>query len=218
MAIFPHPQHVQLRHQLLRNAGIADAAQAATWWAVHKASFADMLRLVAENQARRFPGLIAAYPPETAVQPPWKVAYGFILLVVKDPDLTLLVPELSVLPSLTYPYREVPGGRTGKVLVVDGWTGGEPTGLLGILPTVRVQLDGTLSRANEAAFDVFRKLQVVLDATLRIRDIRGPARAALDSEGWRQVPYLRRGSGRLFAEQGFDQQLGCRDFPDQEAP
>jgi hypothetical protein len=205
------PHHAQLRHPLLRCADISDAAQALTAWEVHKKSFLDLLRLVAEHQMHRFPERIIAYPPETASRPISQVAYGFQLLLVRGSDLALMVPELAGYPFLSYPYREVSSGRTGRLLIVDGWTA-EPQGLLATLPSVRVTLDGSLDRVQEAAFMVFHKLQIILDAVLRIPEMQGSERGRLEHEGWTAIPYLRKGSGRLLAGQSTRQRFEMGDF------
>jgi len=192
MVIF-RPAHAQLRHPFLQ-ADVSDAAWAETIWQVHLKSLGDLLQLVALEQQRRYPNLVVAFPPETAARPISHAPYGFTLLVLRHADLASLVPELRSYPALTYPVRCFPGGKADTILVVDGWSG-EPTGLLAHAATLAIQLDGTLKGVREVAWRLFDELGVVLDATLRIRDFRGTARAQYDRDGWTGIDGLRRAAG-----------------------
>jgi hypothetical protein len=173
---------------------ISHAARATTAWQVHLYSFFHLLQIVAEEQRRRFPDQVVAYPPETRSFRIDQVAFGFQLLVLRYSDLSVLIPGLEAFPSTTYPARIVPGGKAGHVLVIDGWSG-ESTGLLAYAPHVQVQLDGTLKDVEAVAWDLFMNLNVILDATILIRDSRGSVRAGYDAEGWTEIPGLRKAAG-----------------------
>jgi hypothetical protein len=188
-----HPSHAQLRHPFLQ-VDVSDAAWAETVWQVHIASLGDLLRLVALEQQRRYPNLVVAYPAETAARPISVIPYGFTLLVLRHPDLAVMVPELRSYPALAYPARCFPGGKADTILVVDGWQG-EVTGLLAHTATLAIQLDGTLRGVTDVAWRLFDELGIVLDATLRIRDFRGPARARYSLDGWSGIDGLRRATG-----------------------
>jgi len=192
MVIF-RPAHAQLRHPFLQ-VDVSDAAWAETTWQVHIKSLGDLLRLVALEQQQRYPNLVVAYPAEMAARPISHAPYGFTLLVLRHPDLAVMVPELRSYPALTYPVRCFPGGKADIILVVDGWQG-EARGLLAHAGTLAIRLDGTLKGVAEVAWRLFDELGIVLDATLRIRDFRGAARAKFDRDGWSEVPGLRRAAG-----------------------
>jgi len=188
------PYHAQLKHPMLQQVDISDAARATNAWQVHLTSFRHMLKLVAGEQRLRYPDQVVAYPPETRSFRIDQVAYGFQLLLLRHSDLGVLVPELAPYPWQTYPSRSYPEGRTEIALVVDGWCG-ETTGLLAHTPHVVVQLDGTLKDLELEAWRMFEQLGVVLDATVLIRDVRGNARTALDEQGWTGIPGLRKAAG-----------------------
>ena len=106
----------------------------------------------------------------------------------------MLIPELASFPWQTYPARAFPGGKTELVLVVDGWDQAV-AGLLAHTPHAVVQLEGTLKDFEPMAWRLFEQLNVVLDATVLIRDTRGSVRAEFDKEGWTEIPGLRKAAG-----------------------
>lgn len=187
------PFHAQLRHPRLQ-VGISDVAGAQTAWEVHLLSFAMALQSIAEAQRRRYPEQVVSFPPETRSFPINKVAFGFQLLFLRHADVSVLIPELARFPATAFPARVIPGGRADHVLIIDGWTGGS-AGLLSLTPHVQVQLEGELKEMDHQAWVVLKELGVVLDAALRIRDIRGHLRAQLDREGWTGVDGLRKATG-----------------------
>jgi hypothetical protein len=77
---------------------------------------------------------------------------------------------------------------------VNHWCG-EVTGLLAHTPHALVQLEGTLKDMELMAWRVLDQLDVVLDATVLIRETRGSARAAYDGQGWTGIPGLRNPAG-----------------------
>jgi hypothetical protein len=196
--ILYRPSHAQLRHHLLRNVDIEDAACSTTSWEVHLVSFRLLLARIAHAQRQRYPQAIVAYPPERKSFPMHECPYGFQLLIIRFPDLATHVPEIGGLPSQEFSARALTGGCTERILVVDGWAG-SITGLLTFLPHTLIQLDGTLAGIEPSAWQVINELEVVLDATGMIRDLRGPVRGRYDQEGWTGIPGLRRASGRYRA-------------------
>jgi len=187
------PPHAQLRHPLL-NVEIDDAAHAQTLWGVHFTSYRDLLKRVAVAQRFRWPERIVSFPPERAAFPMAQCPYGFQLLIVRHADLAIYVPELGSYHTQVYPARPLTGGASEQVLVVDGWDG-VATGLLSFLPHVVIQLDGTLGGIEEAAWRLMHDLGIGLDATIRIREMRGGDRARLDKQGWTGIDGFRRASG-----------------------
>src|ERR1035438_7976206 len=113
------PRHLQLAHPFLRPS-IGAAARATTAWAVGLCSVADLLRLVAESQRRRWPDRVTGFPSSVCNSSISDVAYGFRLLVLRDPGLQDLIPG-SDLPRLSYPVRTFPKGTLDRILVIDGW-------------------------------------------------------------------------------------------------
>lgn len=186
------PSHAQLRHPLL-NVGIDDAAHARTLWAVHFASTLDLLRRVAVAQRFLCPDRIVSYPPERVAFPMAKCPYGFQFLVVRHADLAIYVPELAPYPTQIYPARPLSGGPAEQLLIVDGWAN-VVTGLLTWLPHVSIQLEGDLGGIQEAAWRLL-DLGVALDATVLIRNIRGPLRAHYDRQGWTGIDGFRKATG-----------------------
>lgn len=186
------PAHAQLRHPLL-DVEIDDAAQAQTLWAVHFVSFRDLLRRVAVAQLSRWPDRIVAFPPERAAYSMAQCPYGFQLLIVRHADLSIYVPELAPYHAQVYPARPLTGGASEQVLVVDGWDA-VASGLLAYLPHATIQLEGSLGRIEEAAWDLLN-LGLGLDATLWIQELRGGDRARLDKQGWTGIDGFRRASG-----------------------
>jgi hypothetical protein len=201
------PHHRQLDHPFLRNAEISAACEARSAWGCHVASFADLLRMVAVAQRQRYPDKVVSWPPETASQSISQVAYGFSLLVLRHADLGMLVPELAGLPALAYPVRAFPGGKIDQILIVDGFQG-EASGLLAATPCLTIRLDGTLSGAEDAAWNLFGQLRVILDASLRIRDLRGSLRAGHDELGWTGIEGFRKAAGSFRGRTLADDQAG----------
>jgi len=187
------PSHAQLNHPLL-HVDIDDAAHARTIWRVHFASFRHLLWQVAINQRSRWPERLVAFPPERKAFRFNETPYGFQLLVVRYADLTVYLPELATYPTQTYPARPLSGGPAEQVLVVDGWAG-VVTGLPARLPHTTIQLEGSLGGIEAAAWSLLHRLRVVLDATVLIRDLRGPLRAHYDQQGWTGIEGLRRAAG-----------------------
>lgn len=200
-------RHRQLDHPFLRNSEISDACEATTGWGCLLASFADLLRMVAVGQRQRYPDRVVAWPPETASRPIFEVAYGFSLLILRNADLGVMIPELCSLPAQSYPVRTFPGGKIDQILVVDGFQG-EASGLLAATPSMTIRLDGTLQGAEDAAWNLFSQFRVILDASLRIRDLRGSLRAAHDALGWAAIPGVRSAAGGFRVRPGSDDQAG----------
>ena len=186
----PRPRHLQLAHPFLRPSIIA-AARATTAWEVHLSSFADLLRLIAEEQRRRWPDRVTGFPSSVCSNSISAAAYGFRLLVLRDPDLQHLIPG-GDLPRLTYPVRTFTKGAPDSILVIDGWPEQDSSGLITFADHVLIQLDGELTGVEEVAWRLYQKLGVFLDATLRIHEIKGILRTDLDSEGWTAIEGFRR--------------------------
>lgn len=187
------PTHAQLRHPLL-DVDIADAAKAQTAWGVHFASFRDLLRRVAVAQRLRFPEAIVAFPPERKAFRIQEAPYGFQLLCLRHADLSVCIPELSLYPAQTYPVRPISGGHSDQIVVLDGWSG-VVSGLLVFTPHVAIQLEGSLEGIEDAAWQILRDLDVVLDATILIQELRGELRARYDQTGWTEIPGIRKSAG-----------------------
>ena len=189
------PQHAQLRHPLLRDVDISDAAAATTIWDLHLVSFRDLLRRVAIAQRVRYPHPIPGYPKERENARLDQAPYGFQLLLVRGAELSVYMADLAYLPSLIVPCRSFRTGCWETLLVVDGWSG-EPHGLLAITAHKVVQLEGALSGIEEVAWSLFQHLGIVLDATGFIRHLKGPQRSRYDQDGWTEIPGIRSASGR----------------------
>jgi len=193
------PHHAQLRHPLLRDVEIFDAASARNVWDLHLISFRDLLRRVAVAQRLRYPDAVVAYPPERSNGRIDQAPYGFQLLLVRGAELCVYMPDLVNLPTLIAPCRSFRTGRWESMLVVDGWSD-EPHGLLAMTAHTQVKLEGALLGLEDAAWAVFQHLGVVLDATGFIRHLTGPQRSRYDQDGWTEIPGIRSASGRYLTQ------------------
>ena len=192
MVVLRRPRHPELAHPFLKSS-ISGADRATTAWQVHLHSFADLLRLVAESQRRRWPDRVTGSLSSECTGSIAEVAIGFRLLILRQPDLGELISGTG-LPTLTYPVRTFPGNAQDKILIVDGWSG-TTSGLLALTEHVAIDLDGNLSGVEEIAWHLFHKLGVFLDATLRIQEIKGPLWADYEAEGWTGIVGFRQAAG-----------------------